>query len=205
MKEPSEYTRNLLVKLETKSKPPANSAQNFQATYGSKASYNQMKAPVVTQKFLSKPSYDKPLTAQREPSRELSIRGGESSLMSGSSSSSQLLKTDMARKVMLEYKELQIRHKALEEDHTKIKEKYEKLLHKSKKMSALLKDRRLPEKPVDMMNISTEENRDSEHRGVSDLCDLSEIPNVENISENSRALLSSPTTPVPQPAYTDRT
>jgi predicted nuclease with TOPRIM domain len=75
----------------------------------------------------------------------------------------------MTRKVVLEYQELQVKYATLEEEHTKLKKKNEKLSANYKALRERYDhviSRRGGDKHNDMMNVSTEENQTSEHRGT---------------------------------------
>lgn len=74
---------------------------------------------------------DKPTSSKLESSRENSQMKpltSEGSMLSGSSSQSNLLLNEMGRKMIYELKDLQIKFDALQKEHVKLQKNYDKLL-----------------------------------------------------------------------------
>lgn len=90
---------------------------------------------------MSKPSTDKPSSAHRELSRDSNHQRQlvtEGSILSGSSSHSQLMKSDMGKKVLYEFKDLQIKYSELQKDHKKLQRKYDNLFAHSNQLKERL-------------------------------------------------------------------
>ena len=100
----------------------------------------------------------------------------DQSLMSGSSSQTDLMKTDMVRRVFYQHKDLQLKYDQLLNEHQKLNLKYDKLAKVSKELKDKYEDLKKARKDRSEMAFSEENVQSAGIEVSADSFEMGEIP-----------------------------